>query len=25
MEFACVEGEQDLKHYVESEGGAAKK
>jgi hypothetical protein len=21
MEFACVEGEQDLKHYVQSEGG----
>jgi hypothetical protein len=25
MEFACVEGEKDLQHYVESEGGAAKK
>jgi len=25
MEFACVEGEQDLKHYVDSEGGGAKK
>ena len=25
MEFACVEGEQDLKHYVESEGGGATK
>jgi hypothetical protein len=24
MEFACIEGEQDLKHYVGSEGGAAK-
>jgi hypothetical protein len=24
MEFACVEGESDLKHYVESEGGAKK-
>lgn len=24
MEFACVEGEQDLKHYVESEGGTKK-
>lgn len=25
MEYACVEGEQDLKHYVASEGGDAKK
>jgi hypothetical protein len=25
MEFACVEGERDLQHYVEAEGGAAKK
>ena len=25
MEFACVEGEKDLQHYVDSEGGAAKK
>jgi hypothetical protein len=25
MEFACVEGEKDLQHYVESEGGNAKK
>ena len=24
MEFACVEGERDLQHYVESEGGAKK-
>jgi hypothetical protein len=24
MELACVEGEQDLKHYVESEGGKTK-
>ncbi|HEX5430550.1 MAG TPA: hypothetical protein VFW83_01185 [Bryobacteraceae bacterium] len=23
MEYACVEGEQDLKHYVEGEGGKA--
>ena len=23
MEFACVEGEQDLQHYVQSEGGKA--
>jgi hypothetical protein len=25
MEFACTEGEQDLEHYVDSEGGKAKK
>jgi hypothetical protein len=25
MEFACVEGEKDLQHYVDSEGGTAKK
>jgi hypothetical protein len=25
MEFACVEGEKDLKHYVDTEGGAATK
>ena len=25
MEFACVEGNQDLVHYVESTGGSAKK
>jgi hypothetical protein len=25
MELACVEGERDLKHYTESEGGANKK
>ena len=25
MEFACVEGEQDLQHYVDTEGGGAKK
>jgi hypothetical protein len=25
MEFACVEGEKDLQHYVDTEGGAAKK
>ena len=24
MEFACVEGERDLQHYTESEGGAKK-
>jgi len=24
MEFACHEGEQDLKHYTESEGGKVK-
>lgn len=24
MEFACVEGERDLQHYVESEGGTKK-
>jgi hypothetical protein len=25
MELACVEGERDLKHYTEGEGGANKK
>jgi hypothetical protein len=25
MEFACVEGGQDLQHYVTSTGGPAKK
>jgi hypothetical protein len=25
MEYACVEGEKDLQHYTESEGGKAKK
>ena len=25
MEYACVEGERDLEHYVESEGGKARK
>jgi hypothetical protein len=25
MEFACIEGNQDLEHYVEGVGGAAKK
>jgi hypothetical protein len=24
MEYACVEGERDLEHYVESEGGKAR-
>ena len=24
MEFACIEGNQDLHHYVENEGGKAK-
>jgi hypothetical protein len=25
MEFACIEGNQDLKHYIESEGGRAQR
>ena len=25
MEFACIEGNQDLEHYVEGVGGSAKK
>ena len=25
MEFACLEGNQDLEHYTEGVGGAAKK
>jgi hypothetical protein len=24
MEFACVEGNEDLKHYTNDQGGAAK-
>jgi len=25
MEFACVEGNQDLQHYIEETGGGQKK
>jgi hypothetical protein len=24
LEYACVEGEQDLQHYTESDGGGAR-